>query len=251
MNVPPVGIFQNLPLPMVSRYLAQLGWDWIILDMQHGCFNFETVYECIHTIRTCGAKPFVRVNIGGTSEINRVLDLGAAGVVVPMVNSRAEAEAAARAAKYPPQGGRSIGGDPWYHYGRSYPVEANRQTILLAQIEHIDAANAVGEILSVDGVDGCFVGPTDLALSMGLSHVGFETDDRHRAAIQRTVDVCLSLGKIAASNCYNLADAGEKLAQGYNWITFRSDMDLFLGSAQSLLNDLRQVTAASMEAPAR
>ena len=155
------------------------------------------------------------------------------------------------AAKYPPQGGRSIGGDPWYHYGRSYPVEANRQTILLAQIEHIDAANAVGEILSVDGVDGCFVGPTDLALSMGLSHVGFETDDRHRAAIQRTVDVCLSLGKIAASNCYNLADAGEKLAQGYNWITFRSDMDLFLSSAQSLLNDLRQVTAASMEAAAR
>ena len=63
--------------------------------------------------------------------------------------------------------------------------------------------------------------------------------------------MCLSLGKIAASNCYNLADAGEKLAQGYNWITFRSDMDLFLGSAQSLLNDLRQVTTASMEAATR
>lgn len=251
MNAPPIGIFQNFPIPMVSRYLAQLGWDWIIIDMQHGCFNFETVYECIHTIRTCGAKPFVRVNIGGTSEINRVLDLGAAGVVVPMVNSKAEAEATARAAKYPPRGGRSIGGDSWYHYGASYPVDANNDTILLAQIEHIDAVTAVHDILAVDGIDGCFVGPTDLALSMGLPHVGFETDLPHRAAIKRTVDVCRALGKIAATNCYSLEDAEEKLDQGYQWITLRSDMDLFLDSARSALSNLRHLAVTRAEAMER
>jgi 2-keto-3-deoxy-L-rhamnonate aldolase RhmA len=98
-----LGIFQSFPNPMISRYLAQLGWQWIIIDMQHGSFDFETVYECIHVIRAAGSRPFVRVSIEGFSEVNRVLDLGAAGVVVPMTNSREDAVRAAKAAKYPPE----------------------------------------------------------------------------------------------------------------------------------------------------
>ena len=94
-----LGLFQQMPLPAVSRYLAQQGWRWIVLDMQHGPMNYETAYECIHTLRVLGAKPYVRVSVDLPSEIQKVLDLGAAGIVVPVVNSKAQAEAAHDAAQ--------------------------------------------------------------------------------------------------------------------------------------------------------
>ena len=75
-NDPLVGLWQQFPTPMASRFLAQMGWDFVVLDMQHGCLNFETAYECIHTLRACGCRPWVRTSIGNYSEINKVLDLG-------------------------------------------------------------------------------------------------------------------------------------------------------------------------------
>ena len=235
-----IGIWQQIPSPMISRFLARIGFENIVLDLQHGPMNYETAYECIHTIRASGARPFVRTSIGNTSEVQRMLDIGAGGIVVPMVNTLAEAKAMAQAAKYPPLGARSFGGDSFYTCGRDYFEHANQDTLLLVQIEHIDAVNAVEDILSVDGVDGCFVGPTDLALSMGLPHRGFESDPAHCAAIQRTVDVCRSLGKIAASNSYNLDEARQKAEQGYDFITLRSDGDLFWDSATQLLRNLKE-----------
>lgn len=121
------GMFQQLPVPAISRYLAQQGWDWLILDMQHGGFDYSTSYECCHVARRSGSKPLVRVPISDVSAIQRVLDLGASGVVVPMVNSREEAEQASQAAKYPPLGGRSRGGDAWYHFGDNYTKVAIRR----------------------------------------------------------------------------------------------------------------------------
>lgn len=246
-----IGIWQQIPLPMISRFLAQMGWEWIILDMQHGCLNYETTYECIHTIRAHGARPLVRTSIGTPSEVQKALDLGAGGVVVPMVNSGAEARIMAGAAKYPPKGQRSVGGDNFYTWGQNYVEGADEKTLLLVQIEHIDAVNAVEEILGTDGVDGCYVGPTDLALSMGLNRTGFESDPAHRAAIQKTVDVCRKLGKLACSNSYSLDEAREKAEQGYDFITLRSDGDLFWDAASDLLKTLKeQVHGARVLSPA-
>ncbi len=243
-----LGMFQNFPSPMISRYLAQMGWQWIILDLQHTSFDFSTLYECIHVIRAAGSLPFVRIGVGAYSDINRVLDLGAAGVVVPMTNCRQDAERAAAAAKYPPQGERSIGGDPWHHYGSEYPRTANRDTKLFIQMEHIKAADCIEDMLAIDGVDGCYVGPTDLALSLGLPHDDFEQNPKHKAAIQRTLDACQRYHKIAATNTYSLADATGKAAQGYEWITMRSDMDLFIGTAKRQLADLQKtVRRAAVE----
>ena len=239
-NDPLVGLWQQFPTPMASRFLAQMGWDFVVLDLQHGCLDYETVYECIHTLRACGCRPWVRTTIGNYSEINKVLDLGAQGVVVPMINSREEAVMAAASAKYPPAGGRSFGGDSWYHYGDDYAGTANESTWLLVQIEHVRAVNAVEEILSVPGVDGCFVGPIDLALSLGLRHDNFAGNPDVVAAIQKTLDVCLELGKIACCNTYSLAEASEKGLQGYGCITLQSDVDLFINSTSQLLDDLRR-----------
>ena len=246
-----LGIFQSIPNPMISRYLAQLGWQWIIIDMQHGSFNFETVYECIHVIRTAGSRPFVRVSVGGFSEINRALDVGAAGVIVPMTNSREDAIRSAAAAKYPPRGERSIGGDPWYHYGSEYPRTANKDTLLFVQMEHIKAADCIDEMLAVDGVDGCYVGPTDLGLSLGLPHDDFESNPDHIAAISRTVEACRRHKKIASVNTYSLQDAKVKASQGFEWITLRSDVDLFVDSARRQIADLRMAVNSTMSVGAQ
>jgi 4-hydroxy-2-oxoheptanedioate aldolase len=244
-NRPPVqlGVFQQLPIAAVSRYLALQGWDWLILDMQHGSFDYQTAYECCHVIRGGGSKPLVRVPVGGFSAVERVLDLGAMGVAVPMVNSREEAEHAAKAAKYPPLGGRSRGGDAWFHQGDNYTDEANRTTVLLVQIEHIKAVAKAEQILAVAGVDGFLMGQVDLALSMGLSDRNFSDNHEHQAAIQHTVDVCNSLGKLACYNAFTDAEARERVIQGFRVIAHRSDVDIFYDAGEARLDALRQTLA--------
>jgi 2-keto-3-deoxy-L-rhamnonate aldolase RhmA len=235
-----LGMLQQLPVPAISRYLAQQGWDWLILDMQHGSFDYSTSYECCHVARQGGAKPLVRVPICDFSAIQRVLDLGALGVVVPMVNSREEAEQAALAAKYPPLGGRSRGGDAWYHFGPNYTEAANRTTVLLVQIEHIKAVAMAEKILAVEGVDGFLMGQVDLALSMGLSDTHFGDNREHQAAIQHTVEVCNSLGKLACYNAFSEAEAKQRVRQGFRVITYQSDVDIFCESGRARREALRR-----------
>jgi 4-hydroxy-2-oxoheptanedioate aldolase len=235
-----LGIWQQFPLPMVSRLLGRMGWDWVILDMQHGSPNTETAYECMHTLHAAGTRPLLRTSVGVPSEVQRALDLGALGVVVPMVNSAAEAQAVARAAKYPPLGCRSVGGDAPWHYGDDYYERANDDTLLLVQVEHIDAVNQVELMMAIDGVDGCFIGPTDLALSMDLPRTDYERDPDHRSAIARTLAACRTHGKLACCNTYSMSDAEAKIAQGFDCITFKSEADLFVSAGASLLSQLRE-----------
>jgi 4-hydroxy-2-oxoheptanedioate aldolase len=229
---------------MVSHYLARMGWDCLILDMQHGGFNLETAYDCIHIIRAAGVQPWVRVSISSPSEVQKMLDLGAIAIIVPMVNSLMEAQELAQAAKYPPLGSRSMGGDFPYTYGDRYPEEANTVTKLLVQVEHVRSVEIVEDIMAVEGVDGCFIGPTDLALSMGLARVGFENDLRHRSAIQRTLDACTRFKKLSCCNCYSVDEAKQKASQGFQCLTVKSDADHFMAAIQTLLAELREATRA-------
>jgi 2-keto-3-deoxy-L-rhamnonate aldolase RhmA len=235
-----IGIWQHIPSPMISRYLGLMGWDWVVLDMQHCAANTETAYECLHTLRTSGVKPLLRTSVGAPSEVQRALDLGAAGVVVPMVNSLAEARLAAAQAKYPPLGCRSFGSDMAWHAGSDYFERANRETLLLVQVEHIDAVREVEAIMALPAVDGCFIGPTDLALSMGLARDDYEQHPDHRAAIARTLDACQQSGKLSCVNTYSLADAADKIAAGFDVITLKSEADLLMSAGRSLLSELRK-----------
>lgn len=250
-RAPPVtvGIWQQLPLPAISRFLGLMGWDWVVLDMQHGQTSFETAYECVHVVRQSGATPVVRVAIGVPSEVQRALDIGAQAVVVPMVNSVSEARAVALAAKYPPLGCRSVGGDPAFHLGDDYVERANRETRLLVQVEHIDSVRVVDEIMALEGVDGCFVGPTDLALSMGLPRLAYDQEPEHQRAMARIVAACQRNAKLACCNTYSLADFRDKLERGWRVLTLRSELDLFHSAGTALLSELRQtVTAAGSPA---
>jgi 4-hydroxy-2-oxoheptanedioate aldolase len=228
-----------------------MGWDWVILDMQHGAPGTETAYECLHALYAAGAKPLARTSIGAPAEVQRALDLGALGVVVPMVNSAAEARDLVRAAKYPPLGSRSFGGDLAWHYGDDYYERANDETLLLVQVEHIDSVNQVEDIMATPGVDGCFIGPTDLALSMGLSRFDYESHPDHRAAIARTLAACQAHGKLACTNTYSMSDAEEKMSLGFDCITFKSEADLFVSSGTALLTQLRERAGAKSPKPAK
>lgn len=235
-----VGIWQSIPSPVVSRYLARMGWDWIVLDMQHGPMNFETAYDCVQSIREGGSTPLVRVAIDSPFETQRALDIGAAGVVVPMVNSLEMARRLAAAAKYPPRGKRSFGGDASILQSADYPERANDETLLLAQVEHADAVGVVEEMMATDGVDGCFVGPTDLALSMGLSRHDYEDNAAHKAAMARIVAAAKAHDKLACCNTYSLDDFSAKIAAGFGAVTLRSEVDLLLSAGRELIAELRR-----------
>ena len=120
-----------------------------------------------------------------------------------------------------------------------YFERANRETLLLVQVEHIDAVRDVEAIMALPAVDGSFIGPTDLALSMGLSRDSYEQHPDHRAAIARTLAACQQHGKRACVNTYSLADADDKIAQGFDCITLKSEADLLMSAGRSLLAQLR------------
>ena len=239
----PIGIWQSIPHPMISRYLGQMGWDWIILDLQHGSINWETAYECIHAARTTGARALVRTSVGNSGEVEKALDLGAGGVVVPMVNTLATATAVAHAAKYPPMGVRSLGGDNFLHYGADYFEKANDDTLLLVQMEHIDAVNQAETIMSLPGVDGCFVGPVDLAISLGISRhrETYEQHPDYQSALQKVIDTTLAAGKMPCCNTYSPDDFAAHKNAGFQGITMKSDLDLLLDRGTNLLAMLKEI----------
>jgi len=168
---PSVGTWLTLPDTVAARLMARAGFDWLTVELEHTPVNFETAANSFAIIAASGVVPLARVPWNTGENIKRVLDTGAWGIVVPMVNSRAEAEAAVAAARYAPQGQRSIGGqlhaanfetDPATYYAR-----ANDEILVVLMAEHIKAIEAADEIFSVPGIDVVFIGPNDLHNSMG------------------------------------------------------------------------------------
>ncbi len=242
-----VGIWQDMPAVPVSRCLAKSGWDFVVLDLQHGPMSFETAYECVQALHASQTQAWVRIGIDSVSDVQRALDIGADAVVVPMVNSVEMARQVAMAAKYPPLGVRSLGGDCSLQQGSAYVDNANANTKLFVQVEHIESIAIVDEIMALDGVDGCFVGPTDLALSMNLCRHEYATDGQHREVMARVLKACKAAGKTACCNCYSLDDAREKVAAGFECITQQSEVTLLLEAGKQLRNDLATLSSPGQE----
>src|SRR5256885_3794299 len=176
-----VGTWRTLPDPVAARLMARVGFDWLTVELEHTPVNFETAAESFAVIAGNNCVPLARVPWNTAENIKRVLDTGAYGIVVPMVNSRAEAEAAVRGARYQPLGERSIGGqlhaanfdtDPATYYAR-----ANDEILVVLMIEHVQGVEAAEQIISVPGVDVVFIGPNDLHNSMGKPPA-FDSNDK-------------------------------------------------------------------------
>jgi 2-dehydro-3-deoxyglucarate aldolase len=179
-----------------AEILAAAGFDWITVDMEHTSIGYETLPVLLAAIRSRGPEPFVRVEANDPAVIKRVLDCGASGIIVPLVNSAAEAEAAARAARYPPAGFRGVSLGRASDYGANFPDyfrSINDEVLVVAQIEHYLAVEAIDSILAVPGVDAVFLGPYDLSGSMGI--VGQFDHPRMAEARRRVLEAGRRAGK--------------------------------------------------------
>ncbi len=197
-----VGAFCNLPSPAAAEMLGIAGFDYIIIDAEHSPVDLDT---CEHMVRACdasGMAAMVRVALNLPQNILRYLDTGVAGVQIPMVNSREEAELVVTATKYPPMGRRGLAANRATRYGTNidlaeYVREANEETLVCVQVETTEALARTEEIASVDLVDLVFLGPTDLSSAMG--YPGQPTHPQVLAAIEEAGRVIRNAGKAAGT----------------------------------------------------
>ena len=237
---PSVGTWLSLASPISAEYMAHAGFDWLVVDTEHSPVGFETTVQCFQAICTTGTIPMARVAWNDSMLMKRLLDAGAMGLVVPMVNSAEEAEKAVKSMKYPPEGYRSLGGGRAGLYGSDYMSWANDEIAVIVQIEHIDAVNRADEILSVKGVDACFIGPNDLAGSMGLKPDIHCKHPEHEKAVMRVLETAKKVGKPAGIHCVTVEAVNRRIDQGFQFIAMSSDAGLLRESATRVLSEIKK-----------
>jgi len=166
-----IGSWIQMGHPVIAEIMASAGFDWLVVDLEHSTITLREAEDLIRVIDLKGVVPLVRLSSNNSEQIKRIMDAGSQGVIVPMVNSPEEAEAAVASVKYPPSGRRSFGLARAQGYGprfEDYLAWERDNSLVIVQIEHIDAVNCLESILSVEGVDAYFVGPYDLSGSLGI-----------------------------------------------------------------------------------
>jgi 4-hydroxy-2-oxoheptanedioate aldolase len=236
---PAIGAIASLGSPMAAEVLSRIGFDFVLLDCQHGNWEDDTALLAFHLIGLGPAVPMARVRQNDFYAIGRLLDRGALGIVVPLVNSVAEAQAAAWAVRYPPAGGRSWGPTYAVYHGADYGEWANDEIFLAVQIESAQAVEQAQEILAVEGVDGCWIGPNDLAKSMGLDLNTPAGRSAHQEAILQVLAACQKTHKLPGMFGDGQADTRRWIEHGFQFMTTTSDVRLVLGGGQAILHYLR------------
>jgi 4-hydroxy-2-oxoheptanedioate aldolase len=231
---PQLGAGVGLGSPTSAALLAQAGFDFILVDYQHGEWDDAAALAAFRAIALQGAIPMARVRQNDFYAIGRALDRGALGIVVPMVNSPAEAQAAARAMRYPPRGGRSFGGSLAIHYGADFDAWINDEVFLAIQIESAAAVEQADQIMAVDGVDGCWIGPNDLARSLGVP----QGTPAHTEAILSAIAACQRAGKIPGISAADAADAQRWIDHGCRFVTASGDAALVASGGRAMLRQL-------------
>ena len=227
-----LGSWITLSHPSIIEIMADAGFEWLCVDMEHSVIDYFEAQQLIATIQAKGLYAFVRVGENNARIIKRVLDAGADGIIVPMVNNKEDAIKAVQSAKYPPQGKRGVGLARAQKYGFGFDEYKNvtiKNIKIIAQIEHIDGIRNLEEIIAVDGIDGTMVGPYDLSGSMGKPGQ-YNDDDVCEALLQyettgKKFDKPIGFHVIQPD--YNLVI--EKWKKGYSFIAFSLDT-FFLGN---------------------
>jgi len=196
-----VGALVGLGHPDVTEWLSQMGYDWLFLDAEHGPMGYETLLKMMQAMNGTDCTPIVRPQWNDPVVIKRVLDIGAHGVIVPMVSSKEEAELAVKACKYPPEGIRGCGPRRYELLDPDYFTTANKEILVTVIIENGKALENVEEILSVEGIDTCSIGHFDLSLSLGLPIPPIipptKDNPRLKEALDRVLEASKKTGKPA------------------------------------------------------
>ncbi len=238
---PTLGAWLSLPGIVPARLMAQLGFDWLLIDMEHSAQNPAIMADMVGAIADAGTSaPFVRVPGHNVEWFKWALDAGAWGVLVPMINTREEAEKAVSWSKYPPLGTRSIGGTfAPYGFGTTdrarYAQTANEEIIVIIQIESAQAMQNLDEILAVPGIDVAFVGPNDLHAQIGLTPSMEGTEPEFIAALER-IKVTAKKNSVATGIMSSDGkSAAERVRQGFQMVTVTTDIgSMTAGATQNL-----------------
>lgn len=217
------GVFCNLYSPMIVELIGHIGFDFVLADAEHGPSEVESCEHMVRAANSAGVPIFIRVAMNIQQNILRYLDTGAQGIQLPMVNTRAEAEAVVQAVKYPPQGRRGLAATRAADYGlkmslEDYTIMANEETLVVVQLETIEAMDNLGDMLSVEGIDVFFIGPNDLSTSMG--YIGQVNHPKVQAAIKRLVEEIHAAGKVAGTTAYNDKALARAKEQRFQYIVY-------------------------------
>jgi 4-hydroxy-2-oxoheptanedioate aldolase len=236
---PSVGTWMSLCSPASAELMAQIGWDWLVVGIEHSPIGFDTMVNSFRAIQLGGAIPMARVPWNDTVWIQRTLDAGALGLVVPMVNTAEDAKHVVSNMQYATKGQRSAGGCRMIPYiDGDYRTWANDNLAIIVMIETVQAVENAEAILGVEGVHGCFIGPNDLAFSMGIHPSDTGPGTEHEAAIMDVLAIAQKMGKAAGKHCYDSAEVNLRIKQGFQFLALSSDVGLLRQAAREALQGI-------------
>ncbi len=237
-----IGGWLSLANTHTAELMANAGFDWLCIDLQHGLLDYRDLLHMLPAISTTDTIPLVRVSGNDPTEIMKVLDAGAMGVIVPLVNNRDEALAAVSACRYPPEGSRSFGPIRAAVYGgRGYVEEANDEIACIVMIETREGLDNLEEIVTTPGLSAIYVGPSDLALALGLPAKGDTDDPLHLETVDRILSTCKKHGLPVGIHTGGSGYAQRRLEAGFNFVTLGSDSGFMMRAAGSDLAAARKV----------
>lgn len=237
-----LGGWCSLPSSISAEVLAGAGFAYVNVDMQHGLIDYSDVVPMLQAITTGASSPLIRVPANEPGIIGKALDAGAVGVIVPMVNTAEQCAAAIHAGFYAPSGGRSFGPvRASLVEGSDYFDHANLNTMIIPMIETAEAISNIDAILSVDGVETIYVGPADLAISLG--HRPGSTEPEFHDALATIVDACRRHGVTPGIHA-SAALCSDRTARGFRMITVSADL---VGLRTQVANDFATATSSATQ----
>lgn len=238
-----LGAWMMLREPMVAAAAANLDYDYLCVDMQHGVQDYGDVVAQLSAAARSNVTPIARTHSNDAGLVGRLLDAGALGIIFPMVNTKADAEAAVKACRYAPGGARSMGpiGAMTLH-GSDYFAKANDEVLCIPMIETAEAVGNLDEILSVEGVDTIYVGPSDLSITLGLAPGNDNPDPLFVDALATILDRCAHHNVVPGIHC-SPELAGKRHEQGFRMLTVGYDFGPVIAALRSDLATSREVTS--------
>lgn len=235
-NRPILNCWLSVPSPLVAEVLARQGFDSVCLDMQHGMLDFSDCLGMLQSVGHTGATALVRVPGSDPAIMMKVLDAGAQGIIVPLVDSAAEAAAAVAACRYPPAGGRSFGPTrAALLSGPDYHLRANDEILVFAMIETLPGLENLEEIAATPGLDGIYIGPSDLSYALGLPPLLDNDHPQHLAVVARIIETCRRHSLIVGIHTAQPEFAQRAFEMGAHMATVATDMQCLREEARRRL----------------
>jgi len=233
---PQMGMWVCTGSPLVAEICAGAGLDWLLIDGEHSPIGLETTSALLQAVAPYPVTPLVRAPSGDAVVLKQLLDLGAQNVLVPMIDTAEQARAVVRAVRYPPRGIRGVGsalsrGARWNRV-EGYMADADQYASLFVQVESATGVENAAQIAAVDGVDGVFVGPSDLAASMGV--LGQQTHPDVTAAVRATFEAVRAAGKPVGVNAFDPVVAQAYLEAGASFVLVGADVALLARGSEAL-----------------